>query len=326
MSNSQFYKPVPSAVTQSLVKPIQATASVSTSVALPAPDSPCTNERLPPRSPIHKMPWWNDKHGIWMYPKKVIPVKPRDTRYADPVFSPLNKDDQSKPLSPASKLQFDLACKKNQNSRKLDANLVLHNQEINQNELVRVIGEILKGFMKIPSSSVYKPAVGITDYLTVIAKSYKISFSTILISAFIYIWDFLLKQKAPVSLGRFSVYSLTLTAIMVATKVLDSEDASDSFYGTSGFAEVGQIRDANGKVSVKLLNELEGEFLARLDWNVFITPERFKKQLDELNFLYLTESSKTLFSGFSRERKFLVKSTIPDEVFKPGHYVSLKKG
>lgn len=113
----------------------------------------------------------------------------------------------------------------------------------------------------------YAPDVSIISYLERIRKYAKCSDCCFVISL-IYIDRMI--ESCNVVLTSLNVHRLLITSIMLAAKFMD-----DLFYNNAFYAKL-------GGVSVLELNALEIEFLQKIQFTLFVSPESYSKYLSEL--------------------------------------------
>jgi hypothetical protein len=113
----------------------------------------------------------------------------------------------------------------------------------------------------------YAPDVSIISYLERIRKYAKCSDCCFVISL-IYIDRMI--ESCNVVLTSLNVHRLLITSIMLSAKFLD-----DLFYNNAFYAKL-------GGVSVTELNALEIEFLQKIHFSLYVSPESYCKYLSEL--------------------------------------------
>jgi len=113
----------------------------------------------------------------------------------------------------------------------------------------------------------YAPDVSIISYLERIRKYAKCSDCCFVISL-IYIDRMI--ESCNVVLTSLNVHRLLITSIMLSAKFLD-----DLFYNNAFYAKL-------GGVSVTELNALEIEFLQKIHFSLYVSPESYSKYLSEL--------------------------------------------
>lgn len=121
--------------------------------------------------------------------------------------------------------------------------------------------------MKTIFDACVPPAIAIRSYLHRIIKYVQCSTQSVIFSL-IFI-DRLIEQHA-LTVTEHNVHRLLLSAILVAAKSFD-----DEFYSNGFFSQVGGI-------PVQELNNLELEFLFLLQFNTFVSPEKYNQYLDSL--------------------------------------------
>jgi len=113
----------------------------------------------------------------------------------------------------------------------------------------------------------YAPDVSIISYLERIRKYAKCSDCCFVISL-IYIDRMI--EACNVVLTSLNVHRLLITSIMLSAKFLD-----DLFYNNAFYAKL-------GGVTVSELNSLEIEFLQKIHFSLYVSPESYNKYLQEL--------------------------------------------
>jgi len=122
----------------------------------------------------------------------------------------------------------------------------------------------------------YAPDVSIISYLERIRKYAKCSDCCFVISL-IYIDRMI--ESCNVVLTSLNVHRLLITSIMLSAKFLD-----DLFYNNAFYAKL-------GGVSVTELNALEIEFLQKIHFSLYVSPESYWKYLSELRRFTGTDHS-----------------------------------
>jgi len=115
--------------------------------------------------------------------------------------------------------------------------------------------------------AVVAPAISIRSYLRRIIKYIQCSSQAVILSL-IYI-DRLIERRA-FAVTQHNAHRLLLSSILIAAKTFD-----DEFYSNGFFSQVGGIL-------VEELNNLEMEFLFLLQFNTFVTTEKYNEYSDSL--------------------------------------------
>lgn len=127
----------------------------------------------------------------------------------------------------------------------------------------------------------YAPDVSIISYLERIRKYAKCS-DCCFVMSLIYIDRMI--ESCNVVLTSLNVHRLLITSIMLSAKFLD-----DLFYNNAFYAKL-------GGVSVTELNGLELEFLEKIQFSLYVSPESYNKYLSELQRFASTGTVDTISS------------------------------
>ena len=158
-------------------------------------------------------------------------------------------------------------------------------EQQSDNKIVNTISELLKNMCKENNSveinnsnMVYNkkiilfmlkkiPSISIKDYLFRLLKYSKINDSTLV---YILIYIDRLCHKYKIKINYYNIYKLILASMVVAIKLNE-----DEFYSSEFYAKLGGI-------SKMEMNNLEYEFAAMINFNLFVKEELFYKYYDLL--------------------------------------------
>lgn len=108
------------------------------------------------------------------------------------------------------------------------------------------------------------PSITPIEYLRRLAR-YSFCSRSVFVAAFFYLEKIAQMEDVDLRINSLSVHRLLLTAVLLATKMID-----DVLYDNAHFAKVGGL-------DVKELNMLELDMLKVLDFRLFIKPEEFEE-------------------------------------------------
>merc|ERR1712137_61846 len=148
-----------------------------------------------------------------------------------------------------------------------------------------------KSLTKFHASTV--APISVTQYLTRINK-YARCHGDHLLMALFYI-DRMIQYNPGMSVDVLSIHRLLITSVVIATKY-----ESDVYYNNTAYAKIGGI-------PVLELNALEVEFLSKLRFHLYISPDEFTRYKR-----YLLQQHKQLDSQLNQSR-FLQSDCMMDE-------------
>lgn len=127
------------------------------------------------------------------------------------------------------------------------------------------------------------PHISTLDYVKRIAKYSRCSTECFII-AIMYLDKYVENTQIPITFRN--VHRLLITATLVAVKVRD-----DLYYNNAYYASIGGITPQE-------INTLEIDFLAAIDWNTWVEPQKFDACVEMLSQRFDTDLSKVSATHF----------------------------